>query len=101
MFKHAEVHHKHQEPPQFSFQVVKYCNSALERQVREAVRIAVRVRSGVNVMNSKSKFNRSKLPRIIIQEPVNENENFLDHGQENYQPGGQFEVGTCPVSRLD
>ena len=67
MQKHVAIHHKFQESPTFQFNVVKYCHTALQRQVSEAVRIANRIKGGGSVMNSTSEFNRSKLPRIIIE----------------------------------
>ena len=42
MLEHLEASHGGQGPPNFNFRVVKSCKSALERQVREAVRIHMR-----------------------------------------------------------
>ena len=68
MYKHAAIVHRGNAPPEFAVKVVKRCTSALQRQVWEAVRISRR--SGeVKVMNSKTEYNRAKLPRIIIEEP--------------------------------
>ena len=46
----------------FSFRVVKKCKSALERQVREAVRIQMRG----TVLNKKGMYNRCKLTRMVV-----------------------------------
>ena len=42
--------------------MVKRCKTALERQVREAVRIELKG----NVLNKKGIFNRCKLTRMVI-----------------------------------
>jgi hypothetical protein len=39
MLEHQVETHGGEDPPQFAFKVVKNCNSSLERQVREAIRI--------------------------------------------------------------
>ena len=48
--------------PQFRFLVVKKCKTALERQVREAIRIHLRG----NVLNKKGHYNRCKLTRLVV-----------------------------------
>ena len=52
------------EQPDFNFRVVKKCQSSLERQVREAVRIMMRG----NVLNKKGTYNRCKLTRLVVDE---------------------------------
>ena len=47
--------------------VVKHYKSALSRQVGEAVRIRRRGGAGM-ILNSKSEFNRCRIPRLIIEE---------------------------------
>ena len=42
--------------------MVKKCKSALERQVREAIRIHLRG----NVLNKKGHYNRCKLTRLVV-----------------------------------
>ena len=49
--------------PEFRFQVLKFCRSALERQVGEATRISLRG----NCLNSKAGYNRSELTRLILK----------------------------------
>ena len=68
MLKHTANHHHNQPPPEYILTVVKYCRTALQRQIFEAVRIGVRARSGCEVMNSKAEWNGSRLPRIIIEQ---------------------------------
>ena len=62
--KHQDQHHPGQEP-RFIVKSVSYHRSALSRQVREAVRI--RRRGGESsILNSKSEFNRSYIPRLVV-----------------------------------
>jgi hypothetical protein len=49
--------------PKFRFKVVLSFRDALTRQLSEAVRIELR---GENILNSKSEFNRCKVPRLKI-----------------------------------
>ena len=56
-------------------EILQFFKSPLERQVGEAVRIA---RTGANrILNSKSVYNRSTLPRIVAQD-VREEVNLGD-----------------------
>ena len=65
MLKHQSMEHGG-EPPQFKFKVVDYHRSALNRQIREAVRI--RRRGGASqILNSRSEFNRCHIPRLVVQ----------------------------------
>ena len=50
-------------PPRFRFEVIKYCRSALERQIGEATRIALRK----NCLNSKAGYNRSGVTRLTLK----------------------------------
>ena len=50
-------------PPKFKFKVVSTLRDALTRQLSEAVRIELR---GEDILNSKSEFNRCKVPRLKI-----------------------------------
>ena len=55
MLEHQAVAHRgEQANPDFHFRVVKKCQSSLERQVREAIRIQMRG----NVLNKKGMYNR-------------------------------------------
>ena len=50
-------------PPKFKFKVASSFRDTLTRQLSEAVRIELR---GEDILNSKSEFNRCKLPRLKI-----------------------------------
>ena len=54
--------HREGPNPEFRFRVVKTCKSALERQVKESVRIQLRG----SVLNKKGTYNRCKLTRMVI-----------------------------------
>ena len=62
MLEHMAAAHREETIPEFRFRVVKRCKSALERQVREAVRIEMRG----NILNKKGMFNRCKLTRLVV-----------------------------------
>ena len=64
MWKHMETVHGGVSTPDFSFKVVKTFQSALMRQVAEAVRIE---KVG-KVLNSKGMYNRCSLPRLTVQQ---------------------------------
>ena len=67
---HQALEHKG-EPPDFHFKVVSYHRTALNRQIKEAVRI--RRRGGAtNILNSKSEFNRCQIPRLVVEEKDDE-----------------------------
>ena len=65
--KHQENNHGGGGSPKFMMRVVGYYKSALSRQIGEAVRIRRRGGAGM-VLNSKSEFNRCRIPRLIIEE---------------------------------
>ena len=50
----------------FGFRVKKKFNTALERQVGEAVAILLEKEKGTSLLNSKSEFSRCTLPRLTI-----------------------------------
>ena len=62
MLEHLALSHREEQVPNFRFRVVKKCRTALERQVREAVRIEMRG----NILNKKGMFNRCKLTRMVV-----------------------------------
>ena len=64
---HQETDHGGDGSPKFMMRVVTYHKSALSRQIGEAVRIGRRGVAGM-VQNSKSEFNRCRMPRLIIEE---------------------------------
>ena len=64
MVKHWGSKHKEEDgPPRFRFEIVRYCRTALERQVGEATRIALRKKC----LNSKAGYNRSGLTRLTLK----------------------------------
>ena len=62
MIEHLGAAHSVRHTPAFKFRVVRACKSALERQVRESVRIEMRG----HVLNKKGVYNRCKLTRLVI-----------------------------------
>ena len=62
MLEHLALVHREEQVPSFRFRVIKKCRTALERQVREAVRIEMRG----NILNKKGMFNRCKLTRMVV-----------------------------------
>ena len=65
IFKHWSNQHNGEET-RCSFEIIQFFSTPLERQVGEAVGIA---RTGAGkILNSKSMYNRSSLPRIIAQD---------------------------------
>ena len=51
------------EPPKFKFRIIRSFQDPLTRQLAEAVRIEL---SGEEILNSKSEFNRCRVPRLKI-----------------------------------
>ena len=64
-YKHVQSDHDGQVPPTFEFRVLAKFNSALTRQISEAVMI--RRREG-KILNSKGVYNRCKLPRLTLED---------------------------------
>ena len=64
MWKHMENVHHGEKTPDFSFKVIRTFQSALMRQVSEAVRVEKRGK----VLNSKGIYNRCSLPRLTVQQ---------------------------------
>jgi hypothetical protein len=50
-------------PPKFKFKIISFFSDPLNRQISEAVRIEQR---GDLLLNSKSEFNRCRVPRLKI-----------------------------------
>ena len=64
IFKHHQIHHGGVGEPQFHLRPVRFCNTALTRQIHEAVRIQ---RWGEDiVLNSKGEYNRCKIGRLTL-----------------------------------
>jgi hypothetical protein len=64
MLKHWTNHHEDGDRPGFIMEVVRFCRDSLSRQVGEAVRIDMRG----SVLNSQAIFNRSRLPRLVVDQ---------------------------------
>ena len=68
---HMHIHHlnehKGAEKPEFIVRAAKFHRTALSRQLGEAVRIRRRGGAG-SILNSKSEYDRCKIPRLILEE---------------------------------
>ena len=64
MHRHFLNEYKGAEEPKFIVRAVKFYKSALTRQLGEAVRIRRRGGQG-SILNSKSEFDRCRIPRLI------------------------------------
>ena len=64
MVRHQAIEHVG-EPPEFLFKVLSTHKTALNRQIKEAVRIRRRGGAG-NILNSKSEYNRCHIPRLVV-----------------------------------
>ena len=67
ILKHQMADHGGSNSPKFTMRVVRSYRSALSRQVGEAVRIRRRGGEG-SILNSKSEFNRCRIPRLVLEE---------------------------------
>ena len=80
----------HQEllaPPKFNFKIIKSFQDPLSRQLSEAVRIELR---GETILNSKSEFNRCKVPRLKIN--MEEWKSKKEKEEESRKPQPENEV---------
>ena len=75
MARHQATVHEG-EDPEFIFKVVSHHRTALNRQVREAIRIGRRGGAG-RILNSKSEFNRCHIPRLVVEEEIEEGEGTI------------------------
>ena len=69
IYKHQELHHGGA-PPKFILRTISFHKTALSRQTTEAVRIRRRGGAG-NILNSKGEFNRSHIPRLMVEDEEN------------------------------
>ena len=85
MRKHWNQTHSDEEgPPKFRFEVVKFCRTALERQIGEATRIALRK----NCLNSKAGYNRSGVTRLTLKpEEIQTTRRWME-GQKDWDKEG-------------
>ena len=67
MLKHSIEHHEGADPEDVTFhmKVLKYHKSSFERQIDEAVKIQHNRQH--NILNSKSEYNRSSIPRLGVK----------------------------------
>merc|ERR1712082_139601 len=63
--KHWKNHHAGKKT-EFKFRIISFHNSALDRQISEAVRISRT--GGEKILNSRGEFNRCELVRIVAKE---------------------------------
>ena len=59
--------HQGEGEPEFQFKVVKHFKSAPTRQVGETIRLE---RRGFSSLNSKGEYNRCKISRLVLEQPV-------------------------------
>ena len=64
--KHQVMEHAGEEPT-FIFKVISNHRTALNRQIREGVRIRRRGGAG-QILNSRAEFNRCHIPRLVVEE---------------------------------
>ena len=65
--RHQQLHHGGDKEPKFVARSVQFFKSALQRQVGEAVRICRRGGEAM-ILNSKSEYNRCRIPRLVVEE---------------------------------
>ena len=63
MFKHFTMEHQNDEKPKFSMKIVKTHQSALNRQIHEAIMI---LSNESVILNSRGEYNRCPLPRLSV-----------------------------------
>ena len=63
MFKHFSIEHQNDEKPEFSMKVIKTHQSALNRQIHEAILI---LSNESVIINSRGEYNRCQLPRLSV-----------------------------------
>ena len=66
IYKHQMMEHEG-EQGKFMFKVVSVHRTALNRQVREALRIMRRGGLDGGVLNSKAEWSRSHIPRLVLE----------------------------------
>ena len=66
MIRYQALEHE-VEPPEFLFKIVSSHRTALNRQIREAIRIRRRDEAG-SILNSKAEYTRCHIPRLVVEE---------------------------------
>ena len=86
LLKHFVMEHQDQmklEDMQFGMRIKKTYNTAIERQVAEAVYISFEKKRGTVLLNSKAEYNRCTLPRISTKSKKEvEKEKEVEDAQE-------------------
>ena len=77
ILRHQETVHNGAGKPNFVMRAIKYYRTALSRQIGEACRIRRRGGQG-NILNSKSEYDRCRIPRLIVEEQDMEKLNRID-----------------------
>ena len=85
ILKHQHLVHGGNQEPKFVARAVSFHRTALERQVGDAVRIRRRGGEGA-LLNSKSEYNRCRIPRLIVEE-VDEEKSKLEQEKVNKELG--------------
>ena len=75
--KHQGAAHGLGEEPDFIIKPVRFYKTALSRQIGEAVRIRRRGGAGA-ILNSKSEFSRCKIPRLVLEDVDDEEEQIQE-----------------------
>ena len=96
MAKHQAMVHGG-EDPEFVFKIVSHHRTALNRQVREAVRIGRRGGAG-RILNSKAEFNRCHIPRLIIEEEDEESRKSRIEKEQLYKEETQKVLDNMDLS---
>ena len=81
MFIHHQNEHRGEEEPRFMVRAVKFYKSALSRQLGEAVRIRRRGGQG-SILNSKSEYDRCRIPRLVLEEKEEEQIKYLEEDEQ-------------------
>ena len=93
MFKHFMDKHRQEQRPAFKMVAVKFFRSAFIRQLSEAVRLRRRTQQpNTTIMNSRGEYSRSRLPRLIVEDP-----NDLDNSPENVRKDNETRVAPSEV----
>ena len=93
MFKHFMDKHRQEDRPAFKMVAVRFFRSAFIQQLSEAVRLRRRTQqANTIIMNSRGEYSRSRLPRLMIEEPVG-----LDCNSENDRKDNENRVAPSEV----
>ena len=77
MYKHQSNSHSGEGDLNFSYKIVKFFKTSLERQIYEAVHLKTLSKTpNFTIMNSKGEYTRCYIPRIIIEGTESNEESF-------------------------